>query len=193
MHPHLQLKNLLKLKDNPCEDVVSTPAEAEGLTFGLFPQTQTYEIILTLGQAFEVAYQMAIQSRARQYVPPSSHVSEVIETKTTRPASQSWSSMRRSAVSTTSQTPEHRESVCRWASGHETCTDIVTDSFLWITSGPPTQEASLCVRGRKWWVITLLPISSRPTPNSVTHSDPGGEWGGGGLPYCAYMRNMMNE
>ncbi|XP_062263104.1 ankyrin repeat and SAM domain-containing protein 1A isoform X2 [Platichthys flesus] len=61
--------------------------------------TQTYEIILTLGQAFEVAYQMAIQSRARQYVPPpSSHVPEVIETKTTRPASQSWSSMRRSAI-----------------------------------------------------------------------------------------------
>lgn len=66
-----------------------------------FKQTQTYEIILTLGQAFEVAYQMAIQTRARQYVPPTSLPSEVIETKTSRPVSQSWSSMRRSAVSTT--------------------------------------------------------------------------------------------
>uniref|UniRef100_A0A8D0DD18 Ankyrin repeat and sterile alpha motif domain containing 1A n=1 Tax=Sander lucioperca TaxID=283035 RepID=A0A8D0DD18_SANLU len=63
--------------------------------------TQTYEIILTLGQAFEVAYQMAMQSRARHYVPPTSLSSEVIETKTSRPVSQSWSSMRRSAVSTT--------------------------------------------------------------------------------------------
>lgn len=63
-------------------------------------QTQTYEIILTLGQAFEVAYQMAIQSRARHYMPPSSLGSEVIDTKTSRPVSQSWSSMRRSAVST---------------------------------------------------------------------------------------------
>lgn len=63
-------------------------------------QTQTYEIILTLGQAFEVAYQMAVQSRARQYIPPSSLHSEVVETKTSRPVCQSWSSMRRSAVST---------------------------------------------------------------------------------------------
>ncbi|XP_061582862.1 ankyrin repeat and SAM domain-containing protein 1A isoform X2 [Cololabis saira] len=60
--------------------------------------TQTYEIILTLGQAFEVAYQMAVQARARQYVPPSSTTGpEFIETKTSRPVSQSWNSMRRSA------------------------------------------------------------------------------------------------
>lgn len=65
----------------------------------LHAQTQTYEIILTLGQAFEVAYQMAVQSRARQYVPPSSQGSEFVETKASRPMSQSWSSMRRSAVS----------------------------------------------------------------------------------------------
>ena len=63
-------------------------------------QTQTYEIILTLGQAFEVAYQLAVQSRARQYVPPLSLGSEVIETKASRPVSQSWNSMRRSTVST---------------------------------------------------------------------------------------------
>uniref|UniRef100_A0A671YSM1 Ankyrin repeat and sterile alpha motif domain containing 1Ab n=1 Tax=Sparus aurata TaxID=8175 RepID=A0A671YSM1_SPAAU len=67
----------------------------------VFSTVETYEIILTLGQAFEVAYQMAIQTRARQYVPPTSLPSEVIETKTSRPVSQSWSSMRRSAVSTT--------------------------------------------------------------------------------------------
>ncbi|XP_023143363.1 ankyrin repeat and SAM domain-containing protein 1A isoform X5 [Amphiprion ocellaris] len=66
--------------------------------FSTVEVTQTYEIILTLGQAFEVAYQMAIQSRVRQYVPASSLPSEVIETKTSRPVSQSWSSMRRSAI-----------------------------------------------------------------------------------------------
>uniref|UniRef100_A0A3Q3WXC8 Uncharacterized protein n=1 Tax=Mola mola TaxID=94237 RepID=A0A3Q3WXC8_MOLML len=65
--------------------------------FSTVEVTQTYEIILTLGQAFEVAYQMAVQSRARQFVPPSSLTSEVIDTKTSRPVSQSWSSMRRSA------------------------------------------------------------------------------------------------
>uniref|UniRef100_A0A8C7YG68 Ankyrin repeat and sterile alpha motif domain containing 1Ab n=1 Tax=Oryzias sinensis TaxID=183150 RepID=A0A8C7YG68_9TELE len=65
--------------------------------FSTVEVTQTYEIILTLGQAFEVAYQMAVQSRARQYVPPSSQGSEFVETKASRPMSQSWSSMRRSA------------------------------------------------------------------------------------------------
>uniref|UniRef100_A0A674NRK0 Ankyrin repeat and sterile alpha motif domain containing 1Ab n=1 Tax=Takifugu rubripes TaxID=31033 RepID=A0A674NRK0_TAKRU len=67
--------------------------------FSTVEVTQTYEIILTLGQAFEVAYQMAVQSRARQYIPPSSLHSEVVETKTSRPVCQAWSSMRRSAVS----------------------------------------------------------------------------------------------
>ncbi|XP_034061623.1 ankyrin repeat and SAM domain-containing protein 1A isoform X5 [Gymnodraco acuticeps] len=66
--------------------------------FSTVEVTQTYEIILTLGQAFEVAYQMAMQSRARHYVPPTSLPSEVIETKTSRPVSQSWNSMRRSAM-----------------------------------------------------------------------------------------------
>ncbi|XP_037345655.2 ankyrin repeat and SAM domain-containing protein 1A isoform X3 [Pungitius pungitius] len=65
--------------------------------FSTVEVTQTYEIILTLGQAFEVAYQMAMQARARHYVPPTSLSPEVIETKASRPVSQSWSSMRRSA------------------------------------------------------------------------------------------------
>ncbi|CAG5978581.1 unnamed protein product [Menidia menidia] len=68
--------------------------------FSTVEVTQTYEIILTLGQAFEVAYQMAVQARARQYVPPSSLPSEFVETKASRPASQSWSSARRSAAKT---------------------------------------------------------------------------------------------
>uniref|UniRef100_A0A8C7MU71 Ankyrin repeat and sterile alpha motif domain containing 1A n=1 Tax=Oncorhynchus kisutch TaxID=8019 RepID=A0A8C7MU71_ONCKI len=71
--------------------------------FSTVEVTQTYEIILTLGQAFEVAYQLALQTKARQYVPvpPPSLGSEVIETKSSRPTSQQWSSMRRSTVSTT--------------------------------------------------------------------------------------------
>uniref|UniRef100_A0AAX7VI65 Ankyrin repeat and sterile alpha motif domain containing 1Ab n=1 Tax=Astatotilapia calliptera TaxID=8154 RepID=A0AAX7VI65_ASTCA len=80
--------------------------------FSTVEVTQTYEIILTLGQAFEVAYQMAIQSRARHYMPPSSLGSEVIDTKTSRPVSQSWSSMRRSAVSTRACTHTHCWTTC---------------------------------------------------------------------------------
>ncbi|XP_056128698.1 ankyrin repeat and SAM domain-containing protein 1A isoform X2 [Lampris incognitus] len=74
--------------------------------FSTVEVTQTYEIILTLGQAFEVAYQLAIQSRARHYVPPSSLSSEVIETKTSRPVSQSWSSMRRTTLTPAFKFPD---------------------------------------------------------------------------------------
>ncbi|AWP02417.1 putative ankyrin repeat and SAM domain-containing protein 1A-like [Scophthalmus maximus] len=74
--------------------------------FSTVEVTQTYEIILTLGQAFEVAYQMAMQSRARQYVPPSSLPTEVVETKASRPVSQSWSSMRRSALTPAFKFPD---------------------------------------------------------------------------------------
>ncbi|KAM6980871.1 ankyrin repeat and SAM domain-containing protein 1A [Aplochiton taeniatus] len=76
--------------------------------FSTVEVTQTYEIILTLGQAFEVAYQLALQTRARQYVPPSSSLpSEVIETKTSsRPLSQSWNSMRRSTIDPLEMEPD---------------------------------------------------------------------------------------
>ncbi|XP_072540959.1 ankyrin repeat and SAM domain-containing protein 1A isoform X1 [Salminus brasiliensis] len=59
--------------------------------------TQTYEIILTLGQAFEVAYQMALQAqKARRHSSYVGPASEVVETKTSRPTSQYRNSMRRS-------------------------------------------------------------------------------------------------
>ncbi|XP_051987077.1 ankyrin repeat and SAM domain-containing protein 1A-like [Xyrauchen texanus] len=60
--------------------------------------TQTYEIILTLGQAFEVAYQMALQAqKARRHSSYAGPASENIEIKTSRPTSQSRVSARRSA------------------------------------------------------------------------------------------------
>ncbi|XP_036387724.1 ankyrin repeat and SAM domain-containing protein 1A-like [Megalops cyprinoides] len=50
----------------------------------------TYEIILTLGQAFEVAYQVALQAqRARHQGIPAGPGSEAIETRSSRPMSSS--------------------------------------------------------------------------------------------------------
>lgn len=68
-------------------------------------QTQTYEIILTLGQAFEVAYQMALQAqKARRHSSYSGANLEIIETKSSRPVS-SRNSMRRSMVSNREKKP----------------------------------------------------------------------------------------
>uniref|UniRef100_A0A672YWA2 Ankyrin repeat and sterile alpha motif domain containing 1A n=1 Tax=Sphaeramia orbicularis TaxID=375764 RepID=A0A672YWA2_9TELE len=63
----------------------------------------TYEIILTLGQAFEVAYQLALQAqRTKQHQNfPLGSSSEVIETKSSRPVPKPRGSVRKSAVSWT--------------------------------------------------------------------------------------------
>lgn len=67
-----------------------------------FPvQNLTYEIILTLGQAFEVAYQLALQAqRTKQHQNlPAGPGSDVIETKSSRPVPKPRGSVRKSAVS----------------------------------------------------------------------------------------------
>uniref|UniRef100_A0AAQ6AR28 Ankyrin repeat and sterile alpha motif domain containing 1A n=1 Tax=Amphiprion ocellaris TaxID=80972 RepID=A0AAQ6AR28_AMPOC len=63
----------------------------------------TYEIILTLGQAFEVAYQLALQAqRTKQHQNlPVGPGSDVIETKSSRPVPKPRGSVRKSGVGQT--------------------------------------------------------------------------------------------
>ncbi|XP_061488321.1 ankyrin repeat and SAM domain-containing protein 1A isoform X7 [Rhineura floridana] len=56
----------------------------------------TYEIILTLGQAFEVAYQLALQAQKPKH--PGALPAETIETKSSKPVPKPRASMRKSAV-----------------------------------------------------------------------------------------------
>ncbi|XP_021232756.1 ankyrin repeat and SAM domain-containing protein 1A isoform X3 [Numida meleagris] len=56
----------------------------------------TYEIILTLGQAFEVAYQLALQ--AQRAKPLGAAAGETIETKSSKPVPKPRAGMRKSAV-----------------------------------------------------------------------------------------------
>ncbi|EMP32336.1 Ankyrin repeat and SAM domain-containing protein 1A [Chelonia mydas] len=58
----------------------------------------TYEIILTLGQAFEVAYQLALQ--AQKSKPTGASTAEMIETKSSKPVPKPRVGMRKSAVQT---------------------------------------------------------------------------------------------
>ncbi|RLV96989.1 hypothetical protein DV515_00012296, partial [Chloebia gouldiae] len=55
----------------------------------------TYEIILTLGQAFEVAYQLALQ--AQRAKPLGAGAGEMIETKSSKPVPKPRAGMRKSA------------------------------------------------------------------------------------------------
>lgn len=58
----------------------------------------TYEIILTLGQAFEVAYQLALQ--AQRAKPLGAAAGETIETKSSKPVPKPRAGVRKSAVRT---------------------------------------------------------------------------------------------
>lgn len=69
-------------------------------------QNLTYEIILTLGQAFEVAYQLALQAQRtkQQQNLPGGTSSELIETRSSRPVPKPRGSVRKSGVSWTLST-----------------------------------------------------------------------------------------
>ncbi|XP_026115462.1 ankyrin repeat and SAM domain-containing protein 1A-like isoform X3 [Carassius auratus] len=58
----------------------------------------TYEIILTLGQAFEVAYQLALQAQRTRQQPSAAGATEIIQTKSSRPVPKPRGSMRKSGV-----------------------------------------------------------------------------------------------
>uniref|UniRef100_A0A672RNF2 Ankyrin repeat and sterile alpha motif domain containing 1A n=1 Tax=Sinocyclocheilus grahami TaxID=75366 RepID=A0A672RNF2_SINGR len=58
----------------------------------------TYEIILTLGQAFEVAYQLALQAQRTRQQQSAAGATEIIETKSSRPVPKPRGSMRKSGV-----------------------------------------------------------------------------------------------
>ncbi|XP_064824758.1 ankyrin repeat and SAM domain-containing protein 1A-like isoform X1 [Oncorhynchus masou masou] len=129
--------------------------------FSTVEVTQTYEIILTLGQAFEVAYQLALQTKARQYVPvpPPSLGSEVIETKSSRPTSQQWSSMRRSTGAPLLE--------CRCCYCH-TCTTH-RPSFLPLHSVSPgvqidplEMDADMQSLGSATWLFNQRDSNKRP-------------------------------
>lgn len=74
-------------------------------------QNLTYEIILTLGQAFEVAYQLALQAqRTKQHQnPPAGLASDVVETRSSKPVPRPRGSVRKSAVSWAASSTERRE------------------------------------------------------------------------------------
>ncbi|XP_017548838.1 ankyrin repeat and SAM domain-containing protein 1A isoform X3 [Pygocentrus nattereri] len=73
----------------------------------------TYEIILTLGQAFEVAYQLALQAQ-RNKQQQGSVGSEVIDTKSSRPVPKPRGSVRKSGVDSVNVDETPSQSGAAW-------------------------------------------------------------------------------
>ncbi|KAM5263100.1 ankyrin repeat and SAM domain-containing protein 1A isoform 3-T3 [Ctenodactylus gundi] len=88
----------------------------------------TYEIILTLGQAFEVAYQLALQAQKSR--PMAATTSEVIETKASKPVPKPRVGMRKSALE-----PPDRD---QEAQSHS--------SVSWIVDPKPDSKRSLSTK-----------------------------------------------
>uniref|UniRef100_A0A8C4HFT2 Ankyrin repeat and sterile alpha motif domain containing 1A n=1 Tax=Dicentrarchus labrax TaxID=13489 RepID=A0A8C4HFT2_DICLA len=108
----------------------------------------TYEIILTLGQAFEVAYQLALQAqRTKHHNIPVGPGSEVIETKSSRPVPKPRGSVRKSADS------PPLDSRCCYC---YTCTTH-RPSFLPLHSASPgdivEQEGDSQSQGSTTWLV----------------------------------------
>lgn len=73
----------------------------------------TYEIILTLGQAFEVAYQLALQ--AQRSKASSVHTAETVATKSSKPVPKPRSSTRKSAMEhTEAEQDSHSHGSVSW-------------------------------------------------------------------------------
>ncbi|XP_045691550.1 ankyrin repeat and SAM domain-containing protein 1A isoform X2 [Phyllostomus hastatus] len=85
----------------------------------------TYEIILTLGQAFEVAYQLALQAQKSR--PMGASATEMIETKSSKPVPKPRVGMRKSALEPPDMDPD--------AQSHA--------SVSWVVDPKPDSKRSL--------------------------------------------------
>nr|XP_023480549.1 ankyrin repeat and SAM domain-containing protein 1A isoform X12 [Equus caballus] len=85
----------------------------------------TYEIILTLGQAFEVAYQLALQAQKSR--PLGASAAEMIETKSSKPVPKPRVGMRKSALEPADMDPD--------AQSHA--------SVSWVVDPKPDSKRSL--------------------------------------------------
>ncbi|XP_059794861.1 ankyrin repeat and SAM domain-containing protein 1A isoform X5 [Balaenoptera ricei] len=88
----------------------------------------TYEIILTLGQAFEVAYQLALQAQKSR--PMGASAAEMIETKSSKPVPKPRVSMRKSALEPPDMDPD--------AQSHA--------SVSWVVDPKPDSKRSLSTK-----------------------------------------------
>ncbi|KAM8779265.1 ankyrin repeat and SAM domain-containing protein 1A isoform 6-T7 [Rhynchonycteris naso] len=88
----------------------------------------TYEIILTLGQAFEVAYQLALQAQKSR--PLGASASETIETKSSKPVPKPRAGMRKSALEPPDMDPD--------AQSHA--------SVSWVVDPKPDAKRSLSTK-----------------------------------------------
>ncbi|XP_069797677.1 ankyrin repeat and SAM domain-containing protein 1A-like isoform X6 [Narcine bancroftii] len=89
----------------------------------------TYEIILTLGQAFEVAYQLALQAQKPAQTSLSTAETESGETRTSKPVPKPRSSMRKSVIDNVDQDPQSHGAVAWIADSKQDSKRTISTKF----------------------------------------------------------------
>ncbi|KAL1021060.1 hypothetical protein UPYG_G00008170 [Umbra pygmaea] len=131
--------------------------------FSTVDVNQTYEIILTLGQAFEVAYQLALQAqRTKQHQGSlAGHGTDVIETKSSRPVPKPRGSVRKTGVS-----PPPLDSCCYCQScttHRHTCFPLPPPASPAAQVGPLELEAGSESQGSATWLVDPVTKDAKRT------------------------------
>ncbi|KAM5324563.1 ankyrin repeat and SAM domain-containing protein 1A isoform 5-T5 [Glossophaga mutica] len=115
----------------------------------------TYEIILTLGQAFEVAYQLALQAQKSR--PMGASAAEMIETKSSKPVPKPRVGMRKSAVPLP---PTSRCCYCHTCTTHRPYLQLPSVS-PGVKLEPPDMDPDTQSHASVSWVVDPKPDSKR--------------------------------
>ncbi|XP_040839164.1 ankyrin repeat and SAM domain-containing protein 1A isoform X3 [Ochotona curzoniae] len=124
--------------------------------FSTVDVTLTYEVILTLGQAFEVAYQLALQAqKARPAVAPAA---EMVETKSSKPVPKPRVGMRKSAVPLP---PDSRCCHCHTCTTHRPSYLPRPPLSPGVKLDPPDVDQETPSHASVSWVVDPKPDSKR--------------------------------
>ncbi|XP_072801303.1 ankyrin repeat and SAM domain-containing protein 1A isoform X2 [Vicugna pacos] len=116
----------------------------------------TYEIILTLGQAFEVAYQLALQAQKSR--PVGASAAEMIETKSSKPVPKPRVGVRKSAVPLP---PDSRCCYCHTCTTHRPSYLPLPSVSPGVKLEPPDVEPDAQSHASVSWVVDPKPDSKR--------------------------------
>nr|XP_019594299.1 PREDICTED: ankyrin repeat and SAM domain-containing protein 1A isoform X2 [Rhinolophus sinicus] len=116
----------------------------------------TYEIILTLGQAFEVAYQLALQAQKSR--PMAASAAEMIETKSSKPVPKPRVGMRKSAVPLA---PDTRCCYCHTCTTHRPSYLPLPSVSPGVKVEPPDTDPDAQSHASVSWVVDPKPDSKR--------------------------------
>nr|KAF6503861.1 ankyrin repeat and sterile alpha motif domain containing 1A [Rousettus aegyptiacus] len=116
----------------------------------------TYEIILTLGQAFEVAYQLALQAQKSR--PMGASAAETIETKSSKPVPKPRVGMRKSAVPLP---PDSRCCYCHTCTTHRPSYLPLPSVSPGVKLEPPDMDPDAQSHASVSWVVDPKPDSKR--------------------------------